>query len=76
MGKYSCCHLFPEPPPTTLYDYILYINKDKIGGFAAGAYWSSKESDDFNAWAQIFDDGFQNYANKDYQGYVRAVRAF
>ena len=55
---------------------ILYTNKDKIGGFAAGAYWSSKESDDFNAWAQIFDDGFQNYANKDYQGYVRAVRTF
>ena len=62
--------------PTTNELNVMYKNKDKIGGFAAGAYWSSKESDDFNAWAQIFDDGFQNYANKDYQGYVRAVRSF
>ena len=38
---------------------ILYENKDKIGGFATGYYWSSTEVDNGTAWDQDFDDGAQ-----------------
>ncbi len=54
----------------------LYINRIAIGGFAGGFYWSSSEySSDF-AWLQYFSNGDQYYSNKDYNGLVRAVRAF
>ena len=55
---------------------ILYKNKDKIGGFASGYYWSSTEFDYNLAWRQIFLNGFQLYYFKTNYGYVRAVRAF
>ena len=40
---------------------ILYENKDKIGGFASGYYWSSTEFDYYNAWVQNFANGYQYY---------------
>ena len=55
---------------------ILYNNKDKIGGFASVAYWSSSEREDTSAWLQYFGNGVQNYTNKTVTFYVRAVRAF
>jgi hypothetical protein len=54
----------------------LYKNRDKIGGFARGSYWSSTEDYHGWAWCQLFIDGKQ-YANMKVSGlYVRAVRAF
>ena len=57
---------------------IMYENKDKIGGFAYGYYWSSTEYNDFgNAWLQLFNNGEQgNSYVKDGKYNVRAVRAF
>ena len=36
---------------------ILYSNKDKIGGFANGNYWSSTENSPNTLWVQNFGDG-------------------
>ena len=55
---------------------LLYENKDKIGGFADNFYWSSTEFGNANAWLQYFDDGYQNFNDKNLSGDVRAVRAF
>ena len=54
----------------------LYINKDKIGGFAYGYCWSSTEYNSGRAWAQDFSNGKQYYYYKYYLCNVRAVRAF
>ena len=54
---------------------MLYKNKEEIGGFANYFYWSSTEHDYNNAWGQYFNFGLQPFSNKDYYGYVRAVRA-
>ena len=42
----------------------LYLNKDKIGGFASSYYWSSTESNDNGVWKQYFYNGLQviNYS--------------
>ena len=56
---------------------LLYINKDKIGGFPNFGCWSSTEfSNDF-AWGQYFI-GFGNQvgSNKVSNASVRAVRTF
>ena len=47
-----------------------------VGGFASAYYWSSNELDNYNAWAQSFDSGFQFDYGKLNTEYVRAVRAF
>ena len=39
-------------------------------------YWSSTALDGYSAWTQNFANGPQNYANKGYPNFVRAVRAF
>ena len=44
--------------------------------FSTNYYWSSTESDDNNAWLQIFSDGYKYSNNKGLTGSVRAVRAF
>jgi len=55
----------------------LYLNKGPIGGFAEyDFYFSSSESDAYNAWYQYFGDGLQDYYLKDTPIRVRAVRAF
>ena len=54
----------------------LYKYKDAIGGFAAAAYWSSSEFNNYNAWYQNFLNGYQHYYFKYNPYYVRAVRAF
>lgn len=55
---------------------LMYINKDKIGGFTKNYYWSSTEYENYHAWVFSFNDGivFGNF-NKDFSFYVRAVRA-
>ena len=55
---------------------ILYINKDKIGGFAGNYYWSSTVVDYSTAWAQSFYSGSQSSGSKGLTAYVRAVRSF
>ena len=56
----------------------LYENRDKIGGFGDGIYWSC-DDDSTHAWVQSFDNGEQHnyYKYGDFTSYgVRAVRAF
>ena len=55
--------------------YMLYKNKEEIGGFASNYYWSSSEYDKSNAWHQDFFSGYQGNYNKYSTYYVRAVRA-
>ncbi len=57
---------------------LLYNAKvaDVVGGFANYGYWSSTEDDSNHAWYQAFDNGLQNYSNKNSTLPVRAVRAF
>ena len=55
---------------------LLYENKEKIGGFAKGDYWSATEYDNGSAWRQYFLDGTQLANDKNGLSYVRAVRAF
>ncbi len=54
----------------------LYTQKDTVGGFTSGNYWSSSESDSHYAWDQSFGSGNQLNNDKLYDEYVRAVRAF
>jgi len=54
----------------------LYLNKVVVGGFANYYYWSSTENYNYYAWNQSFSTGNQDYNNKYYTFYVRAVRAF
>jgi len=54
----------------------LYLNKDKIGGFADEYYWCSTEYGGNSACFQNFYSGFQDVTNKDGTFYVRAIRAF
>ena len=54
----------------------LYINKDAIGGFANGYYWSSSENDADLAWGENFINGDQDLKHKYVTLPVRAIRAF
>jgi hypothetical protein len=48
-----------------------------VGGFASYSYWSSTELDNYDAWVQLFSDGYQyGYDKYTFNYYVRAVRAF
>ena len=57
---------------------LMYTNLRQagVGGFSAGSYWSSSESDYRHAWDQNFSYGNQSYSNKISTLYVRPVRAF
>ena len=61
--------------PTKVELNVMYKNKDRIGGFALNVYWSSTEGDFNGAWAQFFTGGFQDFNNKNFPCYVRAVRS-
>jgi hypothetical protein len=54
----------------------LFLNKVAIGGFYNTGYWSSSESELFNAWVQDFYLGDQYSGSKGNQNRIRAVRAF
>ncbi len=59
----------------------LFINKNKLGGFAINGYWSSSEiiinsNNDTYAWVQSFSNGSQNTFDKTGGYKVRAIRAF
>ena len=57
---------------------ILYKNREKIGGFTDGDYWSSEESNQLQSWEQDFlNNGAQISSGKEFAGcFVRAVRDF
>ena len=55
---------------------LMFKQKYKIGGFSNPYYWSSSENSPLYAWAQNFNNGFQDYGNKNSAPSVRAVRAF
>jgi hypothetical protein len=54
----------------------LYINRNAIGNFMAGAYWSSSESNNDHACSQYFSNGNQLSEYKSYTYYIRCIRAF
>jgi len=58
---------------------LLYLQRNTVGGFASGDYWSSSEGSSSYygyAWEQSFFNGGQSYYDKPNTCYVRAVRAF
>ena len=55
---------------------LLFNQRNDVGGFAFGGYWSSSEFDFDNAWGQDFVGGFQGVDDKNVALSVRAVRAF
>jgi len=72
----ACKKLGPEwRLPTKDELYMLYKNKEEIGGFANSYYWSSSDYGNFSAWTQYFSYGFQYLNVKFNTYYVRAVRA-
>ena len=58
--------------------YLLYLQKDVVGGFIRGAYWSSSESDVDHtvAWTKFFYNNDAVTSHKDRFDGVRAIRAF
>jgi hypothetical protein len=54
----------------------MYANRNAIGGFSTGTYWSSSEFGVNLAWYQSFTSGSQYGDYKIYTSYVRPVRAF
>ena len=53
----------------------MYKRKGTIGGFSDAWYWSSTETNDYNALQQDFGDGKQNaYAGKGGEARVRCLR--
>jgi hypothetical protein len=56
--------------------YTLYYNKDKIGGFGIGFYWSSTVDNNSNAWSWNFYGEQINFISNMNKYDVRAVKAF
>ncbi len=54
---------------------LVYLNKDKIGGFAINLYWSSTELGYGDAWYQSFKYGNQDFGNRTNGGSAHCVRA-
>ncbi len=55
---------------------LLYQQKTVVGGFSNDTYWSSSEYVNGAAFAQVFLDGYIDWAGKNSLFYVRAVRRF
>ncbi len=56
--------------------YLLSLEKNKVGNFGNEYYWSSTELNNNSAWIQGINYGYQYNVTKNYNYYVRAVRAF
>jgi hypothetical protein len=58
--------------PTRAEQALLYANlKDQ---FEPRWYWSSTQAGPSTAWLQGFDNGYQDFGNRSYEGRARAVR--
>jgi len=55
---------------------LLFSQKDIVGGFSNGYYWSSTEFSSVSAWCQDFTVGIMYNLNKGLPYSVRAIRAF
>ena len=55
---------------------LLREKKKIVGGFTGTFYWCSTEYNSHYAWAQNFNNGLQNYGNKNSAPSIRAIRAF
>ena len=57
---------------------LMYMNLCKKGleNFQSSLYWSSSEYSSGSAWRQSFNNGGQSNNNRDYDDYVRPIRAF
>jgi hypothetical protein len=54
----------------------IFKNKESLGGFATASYWSSSESNSYDACHQYFFNGLKNCSIKSNTSIrVRAVRA-
>jgi hypothetical protein len=74
MNGYSDWFLPTEDDLRTLYTNLY---QSGFGGFARANYWSSTDNDDlYNAWNFDFSNGNAYKYGKDFEAYVRAVRAF
>jgi len=54
----------------------LYINRASVGGFTAGEYWSSSQTEVIYAWVRNFSTSASYLNTKGNTFYVRPVRAF
>ncbi|HHT9111668.1 MAG TPA: Lcl C-terminal domain-containing protein [Candidatus Brocadiaceae bacterium] len=75
-NKYHGAYFRDWRMPTQFELNLLYLQKDKVGGFANKNYWSSSELDFYNGWYQDFSSGNQDYISKYSSVTVRAVRVF
>jgi hypothetical protein len=55
---------------------IMYQQKDVIGGFSNGLYWSSTSQSNNMAYLQSFSNGYKDSSFKSASFCVRAIRAF
>jgi hypothetical protein len=56
--------------------YLLYLQKDIVGGFANEAYWSSSEYNTNEAWWLTFFDGLESKSSKSTTYRVRPIKSF
>lgn len=62
--------------PSKLELYLMYQQKNVIGGFLDAYYWSSLEESENNAWVEYFGDGEQRADVKNIPYQVRVIRAY
>lgn len=68
--------------PTQIELDSLCLQKEKLGGFTGGDYWSSTQTGNQTAWCKNFGSGVQDssvrfeHGYKQHKCFVRAVRSF
>ncbi|HOV14687.1 MAG TPA: hypothetical protein PK771_10415, partial [Spirochaetota bacterium] len=64
------------PSKDELTQMFINLEKNNLGEFAFDGYWSSSEASRVYAWRQYFSESYQRDSYKNYEQYVRAIRAF
>ena len=73
IGGYSDWYLPSKDELNLIYTVL---SKNGVSDFEDSYYWSSTETDKWQAWLQWMDSGDQEFILKDYIANVRAVRAY
>ena len=73
IGGYSDWYLPSKDELNLIYTVL---SKNGVSDFEDSYYWSSTETDKYQAWLQWMDSGDQEFILKDYIANVRAVRAY
>ena len=55
---------------------LLFTQSSVVGGVVNSYYWSSTDLNGFNAWLQVWGNGYQGDYGKSYAFCVRAIRSF